>query len=192
MSEVGRDPLYRRHRVPAEVIAHAVWLCFRFLLSLRTVEDMLAARGIIVAHQTIRTWAEKFGRHFAGEIKGLSAGCLSDKWHRDDCVVAINGRKQWPWRAVDRDGFILDVLVQSRRNARAAKRLMRELPKAQGHAPRAMVADKLRSCDAARRALMPGAEHRLHKGLNSQAENSHEPVRQRERIMKRLKPACQL
>ncbi|WP_174900830.1 IS6 family transposase, partial [Sinorhizobium fredii] len=127
MSEVARDPLYRRHRYPAEIIAHAVWLYFRFPLSLRMVEDMLASRGIIVTHQTIRSWAEKFGRHFAREIKRRSAGCLGDKWHLDECVVAINGKKQWLWRAVDQDGFVLEVLVQSRRNAKAAKRLMRKL-----------------------------------------------------------------
>ncbi len=78
------------------------------------VEDMLAARGIIVTHQTIRSWAEKFGRHFARQIKRRSAGCLGDKWHLDECVVAINGEKQWLWRAVDQDGFVLEVLVQSR------------------------------------------------------------------------------
>ncbi|WP_208246232.1 IS6 family transposase (plasmid) [Rhizobium sp. T1470] len=192
MSEVARDPLYRRHRFPAEIIAHAVWLYFRFPLSLRMVEDMLAARGIIVTHQTIRSWAEKFGRHFAREIKRRSAGCLGDKWHLDECVVAINGKKQWLWRAVDQDGFVLDVLVQSRRNAKAAKRLMRKLLKAQGRTPRVMITDKLRSYDAARRDLMPGVEHRSHKGLNNRAENSHQPTRRRERTMKRFKSARQL
>ncbi|AXA43633.1 transposase-like protein [Rhizobium leguminosarum] len=96
-----------------------------------------------------------------------------DKWHLDECVVAINGKKQWLWRAVDQDGFVLDVLVQSRRNAKAAKRLMRKLLKAQGRTPRVMITDKLRSYDAARRDLMPGVEHRSHKGLNNRAENSH-------------------
>ena len=84
------------------------------------VEDMLAARGIIVTHQTIRTWAEKFGRHFANEIRRRSAGRLGDKWHLDEVVVSVAGRKHWLWRAVDQDGFVLDVLVQSRRNAKAA------------------------------------------------------------------------
>ncbi len=124
MSEVARDPLYRRHRYPAEIIAHAVWLYFRFPLSLRMVEDMLASRGIIVTHQTIRSWAEKFGRHFAREIKRRSAGCLGDKWHLDECVVAINGKKQWLWRAVDQDGFVLEVRscrgAPSRRSATAS------------------------------------------------------------------------
>ena len=113
-------------------------------------------------------------------------------WHLDECVVAINGKKQWLWRAVDQHGFVLDVLVRSRRNAKAAKRLMRKLLKAQGQAPRVMITDKLRSYDAARRDLMPGVEHRSHKGLNNRAENSHQPTRRREKIMKRFKSARQL
>ena len=87
------DPLYRRHRFPAEVIAHAVWLYFRFPLSLRMVEDMLAAQGIIVSHQTVPLWAEKFGRAFASEIRRRSAGRLGDKWHFDEAVVLIRGKK---------------------------------------------------------------------------------------------------
>jgi putative transposase len=169
-----------------------VWLYFRFPLSLRMVEDMLAVRGVIVTYQTIRTWAEKFGRHFARKIKRRSAGCLGDKWHLDECVVAINGKKQWLWRAVDQDGFVLDVLVQSRRNAKAAKRLMRKLLKAQRQTPRVMVTDMLRSYDAAKREVMPAVEHRSHKGLNNRAENSYQPTRLRERIMKRFKSTRQL
>ena len=145
MLKIARDPLYHRHRFPAEIIAHAVWLYFRFPLSLRMVEDMLAARGIVVTHQTIRTWAEKFGRHFANEIRRRSAGRLGDKWHLDEVVVSIAGTKHWLGRAVDQDGFVLDVLVQSRRNAKAARRLMRKLLKGQGRAPRVMITDKLAS-----------------------------------------------
>ena len=124
-----RDPLCRRHRFPAEVIAYAVWLYFRFPLSLRMVEDLLAARGIIVSHQTVRLWAEKFGRAFANEIRRRSADRLGDKWHHDEVVVSIRGKKRRLWRAVDQDGFVLEVLVQNRRNAKAAKRLMRKLLK---------------------------------------------------------------
>ncbi|MCZ7481337.1 IS6 family transposase [Rhizobium rhizogenes] len=182
-----RDPLYRRYRYPAEVIAHAVWLYFRFPLSLRMVEDLLAARGIIVSHQTIRLWAEKFGRTFANEIRRRSSGRLGDKWHLDEAVVSIRGKKHWLWRAVDQDGFVLEVLVQNRRNAKAAKRLMRKLLKSQGRAPRVMITDKLRSYDAAKRDIMPAVEHRSHKRLNNRAENSHQPIRRRERIMKRFK-----
>jgi putative transposase len=191
MAQIHHDPLYRRHRFPREVIAHAVWLYYRFPLSLRMVEDLLAARGIIVSHQTIRTWAEKFGRNFANRIRRRS-GRFGDKWHLDEVVVSIAGRKQWLWRAVDQDGFVLDVLVQSRRNAKAAKRLMRKLLQKQGRSPRVMITGKLRSYAAAKRQIMPGVEHRQHKGLNNRAENSHQPIRRRERIMKRFKSARQL
>ncbi|MGO4622291.1 IS6 family transposase [Ensifer sp. 2YAB10] len=192
MTKIARDPLYRRHRFPAEVIAHAVWLYFRFPLSLRMVEDLLAARGVIVSHQTVRLWAEKFGRHFSNDIRRRSVGKLGDKWHLDEAVVIIRGQKQWLWRAVDQDGFVLDVLVQSRRNTRAARRLMRKLLQGQGRSPRVMITDKLRSYGAAKRDIIPGVEHRSHKGLNNRAENSHQPVRRRERIMKRFKSARQL
>jgi putative transposase len=178
------DPLYRRHRFPADIIAHAVWLYIRFPLSLRMVEDMLAARGILVSHQTVRLWAEKFGRSFANEIHRRSSGQFGDKWHLDEAVISIRGKKHWLWRAVDENGFVLEVLVQSRRNAKAAKRLMGKLLKSHGRAPRVMVTDKLRSYGAAKREIMPGVEHRSHKGLNNRAENSHQPVRRRERIMK--------
>ncbi|MCF1436979.1 MULTISPECIES: IS6 family transposase [Rhizobium/Agrobacterium group] len=192
MTQTVRDPLYRRHRFPAEVIAHAVWLYLRFPLSLRMIEDLLAARGITVSHQTVRLWAEKFGRRFANEIRRRSAGKLGDKWYLDEVVISIGGKKHWLWRAVDQDGFVLDVLVQSRRNAKAAKRLMRKLLKGQGRSPRVMITDKLRSYGAAKREIMPAVEHRSHKGLNNRAENSHQPIRRRERIMKRFKSARHL
>ncbi|KAA3500453.1 IS6 family transposase [Agrobacterium vitis] len=192
MTRLARDPLYRRHRFPADVIAHAVWLYFRFPLSLRMVEDMLAARGVIVSHQTVRLWAEKFGRHFANDIRKRSTGRFGDKWHLDEVVITIAGKKHWLWRAVDQGGFVLDVLVQSRRNTKAAKRLMRKLLKGQGRLPRVMITDKLRSYAAAKRNIMPGVEHRSHKGLNNRAENSHQSIRMRERIMKRFKSARHL
>ena len=192
MTQTVRDPLYRRHRFPAEVIAHAVWLYLRFPLSLRMVEDLLAARGIIVSHQTVRLWAEKFGRRFANDIRRKSKGRLGDKWYLDEVVISIGGKKHWLWRAVDQEGFVLDVLVQSRRNTKAAKRLMRKLLKGQGQAPRVMITDKLGSYGAAKRDIMPGVEHRSHKGLNNRAENSHQPTRRRERIIKGFKSARHL
>lgn len=179
----ARAPLYRRHRFPAEIIAHAVWLYFRFPPSLPMVQDMLAARGIIVSHQ----WAEKFGRSFANDIRLRSSGRLADKWRLDEAVISIRGRKHWLWRALDQDGFVLEVLVQSRRSAKAAKRLMRKLLRGQGRAPHVMITDKLRSYHAAKREIMPSVEHRSHKGLNNRAENSHQPIRRRERIMKGFK-----
>lgn len=156
------------------------------------VEDLMAARGIIVSHQTVRHWVEKFGRHFTSEIRRRSAGRLGDKWHRDEVVIAIGGKKHWLRRAVDQDGFVLDVLVRSRRNTKAAKRLMRKLLKRQGHPPRVMITDKLRSYGAANRDIMPGVEHRSHKGLDNRAENSHQPTRRRERITEGFKSARHL
>lgn len=138
MTSSNRSSIYRRHRFPPDVIAYAVWLYFRFPLSLRMVEDLLAERGIVVSHQTIRLWAEKFGRQFAGKIRRRSAGNFDDKWHLDEVVITIRGKKHWLWRAVDQNGFVLDVLVQSRRNAKAAERLMRKLLSRQG-TPRVMI-----------------------------------------------------
>jgi putative transposase len=179
------DPIYAGYRHPAELIAYAVWLYFRFPLSLRMVEEMLAARGISVTYETIRQWGLKFGREFANRIR-RRAPRRGDKWHLDEVVITIAGKKHWLWRAVDQQGFVLDVLVQSRRDKKAAKRLLRKLLKKQGRAPRVLITDKLRSYAAAKREIMPGVEHRQHKGLNNRAENSHQPTRRRERIMKRF------
>ena len=183
--------IYRGYRFPAEVIEHAVWLYFRFPLSLRMVEDLLAARGITVSHQTVRCWAEKFGRIYANKIR-RRAPQFGDKWHLDEVVISINGKKHWLWRAVDADGFVLDALVQSRRDRRAAERLLRKLIRKQARAPRVMVTDKLGSYGAARTGMGMNFEHRQHKGLNNRAENSHLPTRGREKIMKRFKSARHL
>jgi putative transposase len=114
-----RTSLYHRHRFPAEIIAEAVWLYFRFPLNFRMVEDMLAYKGIIVTHKTVRQWTEKFGRDYANKIRRRTPR-LGDKWHLDEAVVSINGKKHFLWRAVDQDGFVLEVLVQSHRNIKAA------------------------------------------------------------------------
>jgi putative transposase len=111
-------PRYAGHRFPAEVISHAVWLYFRFPLSLRMLEEMLAARGIIVSHETVRQWARKFGQAFANQIR-RRLPCAGGKWHLDEVAVKIAGKKHWLWRAVDQTGMVLDVLVQSRRDKRA-------------------------------------------------------------------------
>src|SRR3954454_13517572 len=124
------QPSYAGHRFPSEVISHAVWLYFRFPLSLRTVEEMLAARGITVSHETIRQWALKFGQALANEIRRRLPRA-GDKWHLDEVQIRIAGEKHWLWRAVDQDGVVLDVLVQSRRDKKAAKRLLRKLLKRQ-------------------------------------------------------------
>jgi putative transposase len=182
------DRRYRRHRFPPEVISMAVWMYFRFPLSLRMVEEMLAARGISVSHETVRRWAEKFGRDYANRLRRRAIR-PGDTWHLDEVVITIAGEKHWLWRAVDGHGFVLDVLVQKRRDTKAAKRLMRKLFKKYAMAPRVMITDKLRSYAAAKWELRCGAEHRQHKGLNNRAENSHQPTRRRERIMKRFKSA---
>lgn len=183
--------IYRGYRFPAEVIQQAVWLYFRFPLSLRMVEDLLAARGIVVSHETVRCWAEKFGRIYASKIR-RRAPQFGDKWHLDEVVISINGKKHWLWRAVDADGFVLDALVQGRRDRRAAEKLLRKLIRKQSRTPRVMVTDKLGSYGAARTGMGMNFEHRQHKGLNNRAENSHLPTRRRERIMKRFKSARHL
>src|SRR3954462_6368736 len=179
-------PSYAGYRFPPEVISHAVWLYFRFPLSLRMVEEMLAARGIVVSPEAVRQWARKFGQDFANRIRRRlpQAG---DKWHLDEVAIKIAGVQHWLWRAVDQNGMVLDVLVQSRRDKQAAKRLLRKLLKRQCRTPRVMVTDKLPSYGAAKREVMAGVEHPQHKGLNTRAENSHQPTRRRERQMKRFK-----
>ncbi len=183
-------PSYAGYRFPAGVISHAVWLYFRFPLSLRMVEELLAARGIIVSYETVRQWALKFGQVFANQIR-RRLPAAGDKWHMDEVVITISGVKHWLWRAVDQNGMVLDIVVQSRRDTRAAKRLLRKLMKRQCRPLRVMITDKLASYRAAKRELMPSVEHRKHKGLNNRAENSHQPTRQRERQMKRFKSAGQ-
>jgi transposase-like protein len=163
MTSATKSP-YAGYRFPGEVISHAVWLYFRFPLSLRMVEEMLAARGIDVSHETVRQWARKFGQSFANQIRRKLPD-PGDKWHLDEVCLMIGGQKHWLWRAVDQDGVVLDVLVQSRRDKRAAKRLLRKLLKKQGRAPRVMVTDKLASYGAAKGEVMPSVEHRRHKGL---------------------------
>src|SRR5947208_9155107 len=156
-------PSYAGHRFPPEVISHAVWLYFRFPLSLRMVEEMLAARGITLSHETVRQWALKFGQGFANEIRRRLPRA-GDEWHLDEVQIKIAGEKHWLWRAVGQDGLVLDVLVLSRRDKRAAKRLLRKLLKRQGRPPRVLVTDKLASYPAAKKELMPGVEHRRQIG----------------------------
>jgi len=151
---------------------------------------MLAARGILIRHETIRQWALKFGQSFANQIRRRSPAS-GDKWHLDEVVICIAGQKHWLGRAVDQHGVVLDILVQSRRDAKAAKRLLRKLLKKLGAAPRVLSSDKLASYGAAKREIMPGVEYRQHRSLNNRAENSHQPTRRRERIMKRFKSAGQ-
>ena len=181
---------YKRHRFPPAIIAHAVWLYFRFPLSLRLVEEMLLECGIVVSYETVRRWAKKFGRDYARRLKRKRPS-PRDLWHLDEVGVSIGGKKHWLWRAVDQDGYILDEIVQARRDTKAARRLLRRLLKKQGCPPRRMITDKLGSYTAARRQIMPAVEHRSHKALNNRAENSHVPLRKRERAMQGFRsPGC--
>jgi len=134
----------------------------------------------------MRQWALKFGQAFANQIR-RKLPVADDKCPLDEVVLTIAGVKHWLWRAVDQNGIVLDILVQSRRDTRAAKRLLCKLMKRQCRTPRVMITDKLASYGAAKREVMPAVEHRKHKGLNNRAENSHQPTRQRERQMKRFK-----
>jgi putative transposase len=173
---------YKRHRYPPQIIAHAVWLYFRFPLSLRLVEEMLLERGVVVSYETVRRWAIKFGPEYARRIKRKRPS-RRDIWHLDELVITISGQKHWLRRAVDQDGYILDEIVQTRRDTKAAKRLLQRLLKKQGCPPRRMITDKLGSYAAARRQIMPAVEHRSHKGLSNRAGNSHLPLRRRERAI---------
>jgi len=178
---------FKRHRFPADAIRQAVWLYFRFTLSLRDVEDLMSERGIDVTYETIRCWVDKFGPAIAANIRKRRgrADCV---WHLDEMVVKIGGKKMWMWRAVDKEGEVLDVLVQKRRNKAAALKLLRKLLKRQGFVPEAIVTDGLASYKAALRDLSALKRHqpgRLRD--NNRAENSHLPVRRRERKMQLFK-----
>jgi transposase-like protein len=177
---------YRRHRFPSSIIQHAVWLYFRFPLSYRDVEDMLAERGIDVSYETVRRWSLKFGLGYARTLRRLRPR-PDGRWHLDEVFVSINGRRLYLWRAVDSEGEVLDILVQSRRNKKAALKLMRKLLKKQGFVPDAFVTDKLPSYGAALSDLGLSKRHDFGGRKNNRAENSHLPVRQRERRMQRFK-----
>ena len=181
-------PLYRRHRFPAEIISHTVWLYFRFALSYRDVEEIMAVRGITLTYETIREWSLKFGQTFANDLRRRRPR-PGDKWHLDEVFIKIKGKQHYLWRAVDQDGIVLDILVQSQRNKKADKRFFRKLLKGLRYVPRVIITDKLKSYGAAKAEIMPGVEHRQHKRLNNRAENSHQPVRVREKVMRRFKSA---
>ncbi len=179
-------PTYAGYRFPPEIIAHAVWLYFRFALSYRDVEELLAERGVLVTYETIRRWSRTFGQTYANKLRRRRPR-PGDKWHLDEVFVSINGVQHYLWRAVDQDGTVLDILVQSRRNTQAAKKFFRRLLKDLASVPRVLITDTLASYGAARRAVLPSVEHRRHQGLNNRAENSHQPTRERERRMRRFK-----
>ena len=177
---------YPRHRFPAEIISHAVWLYHVFSLSLRDVELILAERGIVVTHESIRHWCLKFGIDFARRLRRRRAQ-PGDTWHLDEVFIRIRGVLHYLWRAVDQHGVVLDILVQDRRNGAAAKRFFKRLLHGLRYKPRRLVTDGLRSYGVAQRAILPDVRHRTSRYLNNRAENSHRPTRRRERQMQRFK-----
>jgi putative transposase len=178
-------PSYKGFRFPVKIISHCVWLYHRFPLSFREVEELMLQRGIVVSHETVRQWCAKFGQTYANGLRRRRPR-PGDTWHLDEVFITINGKTHYLWRAVDQDGVVLDILVQSRRNAAAAKKFFRRLLKGLRYVPRVVVTDKLASYGAAHRVVMPSVEHRSSKYLNNRAENSHQPIRARERAMKRF------
>lgn len=179
---------YRGYRFPPAIIQHAVWLYLRFTLSFRDVEDLLAERGITVSHETIRRWVAHFGPIYARRLRARRPPSTG-RWHLDEVFVPIAGRQMYLWRAVDDEGEVLDIVVQSRRDKNAALRLMRKLLKRQGLLPTSIVTDRYRAYDAALRDLGLSHIHRRGKRLNNRAESSHVPIRRRERKMQGFRSA---
>src|ERR1700704_185434 len=163
-----RPTLYKGYRFPPEIISRCVWLYYRFGLSLRDVSELMLARGIEVSHEAIRLWTLRFGTEYARRLRRTRGGC-SNIWHLDELCLMINGERGWLWRAVDDAGEVLDILVQRRRSALAAKRFFRKVLK------------------AAKAVVMPTVSHLRGWRQNNRVENSHQPVRRRERGLQRFK-----
>jgi putative transposase len=177
---------YKNHLFPVEIISRAVWLYSRFCMSCRDVEELLFERGVIVTYEAIRKWCRKFGQQYANQLRRRRPR-PGDKWHLDEVFLTIRVERHYLWRAVDQDGHILDILVQRRRDKKAAKRFFRKLLKGCQYVPRVIITDKLKSYGAAKREILPSVDHRQHRYLNNRAENSHQPTRQRERRMQQFK-----
>ena len=181
---------YKRHRFPPEIISYAVWLYYRFNLSHRDIEDLLAERGIIVSREAIRLWCIKFGALYARRLQRKHRG-FGDTFYIDEVFIKINGKQHYLWRAVDQDGEVVDVYLQAKRDGAAAKRLFRRLLRSHGGEPRKIVTDKLRSYDVAHRELILSTIHSTKQYGNNRAEQSHEATRVRERGTRRFKSVRQ-
>ena len=181
---------YKRHRFPPEIISYAVWLYYRFNLSHRDIEDLLAERGITVSHESIRHWGIKFGAIYARRLKRRHHG-YGDTFYIDEVFVKINGQQHYLWRAVDQDGEVVDVYLQAKRDGAAAKRFFRRLIRNNGGEPRKIVTDKLRSYGVAHRELIPDTIHSTKQYENNLAEQSHEATRVRGRGMRKFKSTRQ-
>ncbi len=181
--------IYKRYRFPPSIIQHAVWLYYRFNLSTRDVEDLLAERNISVSYEAIRLWINKFGPEFTKRLRRRHAG-FGDTYFLDEVFVKIGGKQHYLWRAVDQDGEVVDIYLQKRRDAKSAKRFFQRFLKS-GDMPREIVTDKLRSYGVAHRSLIPIARHNTQQYANNRAELSHQPTRVRERGMRRFKSITQ-
>ena len=181
---------YKRHRFPPDIISYAVWLYYRFNLSHRDIEDLLAERGITVSRESIRLWCIKFGRLYARRLKREHRG-YGDTFYIDEVFIKINGKQHYLWRAVDQDGEVVDVYLQAKRDGAAAKRFFKRLLRSHGTEPRKIVTDKLRSYGVAHRELMPDVIHSTKQYENNRAEQSHEVTRVREREMRKFKSTKQ-
>ena len=181
---------YKRHRFPPDIISYAVWLYYRFNLSHRDIEDLLAERGITVSREAIRLWCLKFGALYARRLKRRHGG-FGDTFYIDEVFVKINGKQHYLWRAVDQDGEVVDVCLQVKRDGAAAKRFFRRLLRSHGGEPRKIVTDKLRSYPVAHRELIPESIHVNDRYANNRAEQSHEATRVRERGMRKFKSVTQ-
>ena len=182
--------LYKRHRFPAEIIQYAVWLYHRFNLSHRDIEDLLAKKGILVSYEAVRLWCNKFGPKFASRLRRHHQG-YGDTFHLDEVFIKIQGKQHYLWRAVDQDGEVIDVFLQSKRNSQAAKRFFKRLILRHQGCPRKIVTDKPRSYLVAHRELIPDSIHDTSQYANNRAELSHQPTRVRERGMRRFKSVSQ-
>jgi transposase-like protein len=181
-----RTTSFDRRRFAPEIIRHSVWLYAKFTLSFRGIEDLLAERGLDVSYETVRRWFLKFGFAITANLR-WGRPRPSDHWHLDEMVIVIRRKRYRLRRAVDNEGEVLDFLVQSRRDAKAAKKLMKKLLRKHGFAPSRIVTDKLRSYPSAFRAMGLVAEHDRGLTANNRAENEHQPVRRRERKLQRFK-----
>ena len=181
---------YKRHRFPPEIISYAVWLYFRFNLSHRDVEDLLAERGIVVSYEAIRLWCIKFGPKYSCKLR-RNHSRFGDMFYLDEVFVRIAGKLYYLWRAVDQDGEVVDVFLQSKRDGLAAKRFFKRFLKSHKGEPRKIVTDKLRSYGVAHRELIPGSIHDTSQYANNRSELSHQPTRVRERVMRCFKSTSQ-
>lgn len=177
---------YVGYRHPKEVIKYAVWLYYRLNASLRDTVEGLFYRGFDVSHETVSQWVYKFGSLFSSLIKKKQPK-RGDKWHLDEVCLTIKGKRYWLWRAIDQDGYELDVLLQPRRNTKAALMFFKKLLKGLCYVPRVIITDKLRSYRAAKKKILKTTEHRSHMRLNNRIEASHQATRIREKIMRGFK-----